>query len=61
MPPDRRPIAQLARLAHLGTAVLRSTATRPPAWMKVHVCLTGGQRLALLHAGPVPRVPERAR
>ena len=40
MPPERRPIRNLGRFAHAGMALLRSTAGRPVAPLKVNFCLT---------------------
>jgi radical SAM protein with 4Fe4S-binding SPASM domain len=40
MLPDRRLIPQLTRSAHLGMALLRTTAYRPSAPLKLNLCLT---------------------
>jgi radical SAM protein with 4Fe4S-binding SPASM domain len=40
MSPERRPIRNLGRFAHAGMALLRSTAGRPVAPLKVNFCLT---------------------
>jgi radical SAM protein with 4Fe4S-binding SPASM domain len=40
MPPDRRLIQTLRRSAHLGVALLRTTASRPAAPLKLNLCLT---------------------
>ena len=40
MAPARRLIGQLGRSAHLGLALLRTTAVRPPAPLKLNLCLT---------------------
>lgn len=40
MPPESRLIQRLGRSAQAVTALLRSTVTRPPAPLKVNVCLT---------------------
>jgi radical SAM protein with 4Fe4S-binding SPASM domain len=40
MPPESRPIRNLGRFAHAGMALLRSTAGRPAAPLKVNFCLT---------------------
>jgi radical SAM protein with 4Fe4S-binding SPASM domain len=40
MVPARRLIGQLGRSAHLGLALLRTTAVRPPAPLKLNLCVT---------------------
>lgn len=40
MSPGRRLIPSLGRTAHLGVALLKSTATRPAAPLKLNLCLT---------------------
>jgi len=40
MPPNGRLITQFGRSAHLGLALLRSTAFRPSAPLKLNLCLT---------------------